>query len=145
MALFVKAEECIVHLGHHSPPSNDIRLTIRPSSLLKINQRLQQAIQVIIRGIVDLLEGSETFGQICTDPWCVIIAKGALVQMEIVAIIVGEIRDFLIFTIRLNLSIFIWNTIERRILVERSIGIVRYCPTLGLRIAALEPANWPTG
>ena len=55
---FVVVHTC---LRHHPSPSDDICSTFGTSALLKINNRPQKTIQVIIDSIVQLLESLEAF------------------------------------------------------------------------------------
>ena len=56
-----RAQTC---LRHHSPPSDDIRRTSCAVTLLQVNDRLQQAIQVVVCSVIEPLKGIETFREI---------------------------------------------------------------------------------
>ena len=85
----------LTHLGHHSSPCDNVRLTSRASPRLQINQGLQQTVQVVVGSVIDLLKGFKPVAQIGAYPWCIIITKGALVEIEIVLVIIGKTRNFL--------------------------------------------------
>jgi hypothetical protein len=50
-----------MYLGHHAPPSDDIRLYSFPCLLLMSCNSLQQAVKMIIGSIIKLLERVKAF------------------------------------------------------------------------------------
>lgn len=62
-------------LGHHPSPGNEISLTFRIRSFLKIDDRLQQAIEMTVGAVIELLESIETFRQVGSHPRRVVVSQ----------------------------------------------------------------------
>ena len=82
---------------------------------------------MVVFDIVQLLERIEPLREISSELGCIIVSQGSIIKMELVFTIIGEVCYFLLHRQR----------VPRFIILSTD--------TLGLLIAALEPANLPNG
>ena len=93
--LFYLLPQELSYLGHHPPPSNEIGFNLLTCLLLQSYDGLEQTIEMVICAVVELLEGIEAFGKVCSELWWVVVSDRRVVEEEFMCVVVWEAGDFL--------------------------------------------------
>jgi hypothetical protein len=49
---------------------------------------LEKTVKVVISGIIQLLKGIESFGEVCSELWCVVIFERRVVQVKLMIVVI---------------------------------------------------------
>ena len=69
------------YLRHHSPPSHKVDVAVRPQFLLVADDGIKQVIEMIISGIIKLVEALEPFREVAADAWRIIVGDAGIVRL----------------------------------------------------------------
>ena len=53
-----------IYLRHHATPGDEISRASRPGPLLQVDDALEETVEVVVGGVIELLEGIEAFREI---------------------------------------------------------------------------------
>jgi hypothetical protein len=74
--------------GHHAPPGDNVGVYALLRFLLMVDDGLEQAVEVAVSRVIELLKGVEALGQVRAQLRGVVIAEGGVVGVVLVAVVV---------------------------------------------------------